>query len=366
MSKNILFSNTSWRSHLMREASERRTADELKEDKCNKVTSFQATPDHEHYASEKLLFDSLQAIVERIAQEINRAYESENFIYNEFLKEKSFAEDCDAALQSAIESEEKRATSEENAIKKSLELLQKYAEYKNLLQLNTYIMHGYTAVGEGETVNATEISAGCYNVVGEFKDNASTLTSIYELPLGKAYRLNNNKLSGDSFANILLFDCDGNIHAFSFELKDTIFVPDRTISRIGLSYNGTPPTVESFNPENIVATVADGTVGRNKLSTELLEELDEIVRSVTNEVARAVNAEESLMNELQSKSSSNAEAFENMQSQLENEIIRSTVVDKNLLKRVEKIENNCVVLSKDEYDSIEHKDDNTLYFITES
>ncbi len=36
MSKNILFSDTCWRSHLMRETTERKSADELKEDKSNR------------------------------------------------------------------------------------------------------------------------------------------------------------------------------------------------------------------------------------------------------------------------------------------------------------------------------------------
>ncbi len=365
MSKNILFSNTSWRSHLMRETSERRTADEQKEDKCNKVTSFQTTPDHEHYASEKLLFDSLQTIVERIVQEINRAYESENFIYNELLKEKSFAEECDAALKAAIESEEKRASDEENAIKKSLGQLQQFVEYKNLLQLNSLIMYGYSAIGTGEAVNAVQVFAGCYNSNGELKEDASILTSIYQLPLGQAYRLNCDKLEDDSLANILLYDNEGNICPFTLELKDTIFVPDRAISRIGLSYKGTAPTVESFNLENIVATVADGTVDRSKLSTEMLEEIANIAQSVINEMKRAINSEESIKSELQNQVSSNAVACEKTQSQLENEIIRSTVVDKNLLNRVEKLESRCVVLSETEYNSIEYKNNDTIYFVIE-
>jgi hypothetical protein len=309
---------------------------------------------------------SLQTIVERIVQEINRAYESENFIYNELLKEKSFAEDCDAALQAAIESEEKRATSEENSIKKSLELLQNFAKYKNILQLNSLIQHGYSAIGSGEEINANEVISGYYDIDGQFKDDASILTSIYELPLGKAYSVNCPKLQVGTQANIVLFDDDGNVYPFSINLNGAIFIPDRLVSRIGLSYIGVVPVVKSFNLEQVVATVADGTVSRKKLSDELLEELDEILRSVANEVSRAMNAETRLMNELQNESSSNAEAFENMQSQLENEIIRSTVVDKNLLKRVEKLESSCVVLSEDEYDSIEYKDEDTLYFITES
>lgn len=292
MSKNILFSNTSWRSHLMRETAERKLADEFKEDKSNKVTSFQSTPDHEHYASEKLLFDSLLAISEKIAMEINRAYESENFIYNELLKEKSFAEDADAALQAAIEAEEQRAVTQENGIKERLDALQKFTEYKNLLLLNSLMLQGYSTIGSGVPVESAEILSGFYNMNGIFQNDASILTSLYDLSIGKAYKLNCQKLSDASLANILLFDCDGNIYPFNLELKNKIFIPDKSVTRIGLSYAEVSPLVELFGEEQVVATIANNSVTKEKLSDELLEEIENITRSVLTETSRATAAEE--------------------------------------------------------------------------
>ena len=349
----------------MREATERRTADELKEDKSNKVTSFQSKPDHEHYASEKLLFDSLQAIAEKIALEVNRAYESENFIYNELLKEKSFAEDADAALHEAITNEEGRAIAEESKIKSSVEVLQKFVEYKNLLLLNSLILQGYTTIGEGVLIAPKEISSGCYSVDADFRENASILTAYYELSYGTAYKIKSSKLSNSAFANIVFFDSDGNVYPYSVDLQDRIFVPDKFFSRIALSYTGQPSTVLLFEEEQVVARIADASVQMKMFSSDVVEKINDIVQSVSNEVERAKSAEEGLSAELTDERSFTAETFAKMQSQLENEIIRSIVVDKNLLKRVDSLEGKFVILSEDEYNSIEYKNDDTIYFVIE-
>lgn len=124
MTKNILFSTTSWKTFLKKESDARIEADKSKEDKINKVSQFQENPDDTHYPSEKLVKEHLSFIKNELKQEQQRAITVEESLRNDLSANEKNCNEIQSSitdLEIAIETETSRAKKVEEILRNDLD-----------------------------------------------------------------------------------------------------------------------------------------------------------------------------------------------------------------------------------------------------